>query len=87
MAKRLEPPLMEPLSEDGFEELDGFLLSDDLLEACMVAVTLEGFLTAIAIGPVTVTPEHWLPRVFGREVEDSMPELPLPFTHKLVLDF
>jgi uncharacterized protein len=42
----------------------------------MDAVTLEDFLTAIAIGPVTVTPEHWLPHVFGRDPEDPMPELP-----------
>ncbi len=66
---------MEPLSEDEFEELDDLLLSGDLLEACMVAVILEGFLTAIAIGPMTVTPEHWLPRVFGSDPEDPMPEI------------
>lgn len=59
MAKRLEPPLMELLSEDEFEELNDLLLSDDLPEACMVAVTLEGFLKAISIGSVTVTPRHW----------------------------
>ena len=67
---------MEPLGEGEFGELDDLLLSDDLPEACMDVATLEGFLTAIAIGPVTVTPEHWLPRVFGREAEDPMPELP-----------
>ena len=38
----------------------------------MDAVTLEGFLTAIAIGPVTVTPEHWLPQVFGSDPEDAI---------------
>ncbi len=59
MAKRPEPPLIEPLSDSEFGELDDLLLSDDLSEECMVAVTLEGFLTAIAIGPVTVRPEHW----------------------------
>ncbi len=47
---------MEPLTDDEFGELDDLLLSDDLSEECMLAVTLEGFLTAIAIGPVTVTP-------------------------------
>ena len=77
MAKRLESPLTEPLSEDEFEELEDLLLSDDLPEACMVAVALEGFLTAIAIGPVTVTPERWLPRVFGGDPEDPMPEIPV----------
>ncbi|MGB5535271.1 MAG: UPF0149 family protein [Thiogranum sp.] len=67
---------MEPLGESEFGELDELLLSDDVPEACMDVVTLEGFLTAIAIGPVTVMPEHWLPRVFGSEAEDPMPELP-----------
>ena len=76
MAKRLEPPLMEPLSDDEFEELDDLLLSDNLPEECMDAVTLEGFLTSIAIGPVTVTPEQWLPHVFGSDPGDPMPEFP-----------
>ena len=58
MAKRSEPPLMEPLSDDEYGELDDCLLSDELPEGCMDAVTLEGFLTAIAIGPVTVTPDQ-----------------------------
>ena len=76
MAKRSEPPLMEPLSDGEFEELDDLLLSDNLPEECIDAVTLEGFLTAIAIGPVTVTPEQWLPHVFGSDPEDPMPEFP-----------
>ena len=67
---------MEPLGEGEFGELDDLLLSDDLPEACMDVGTLEGFLTAIAIGPVTVTPEHWLPRIFGSDPEEPMPELP-----------
>ena len=66
---------MEPLTDDEFGELDDVLLSDDLSEECMLAVTLEGFLTAIAIGPVTVTPEQWLPRVFGGNPEDLMQEI------------
>ena len=76
MAKRSETPLTEPLGEGEFGELDELLLSDDLPDGCMDVVTLEGFLTAMATGPVTVTPEHWLPRVFGSDAEDPMPELP-----------
>ena len=74
MAKRSEPSLIEPLSDSEFDELDDLLLSDGLPDECMDAVTLEGFLTAIAIAPVTVTPEHWLPQVFGSDPEDPMPE-------------
>jgi uncharacterized protein len=76
MAKGSQPPLIEPLSDSEFDELDDLLLSDDLPEGCMDAVTLEGFLTAIAIGPVTVTPEHWLPQVFGSDPEDPVPDCP-----------
>ena len=76
MAKRLEPPLIEPLNDSEFGELDDLLLSDDLPEESMDAVTLEGFLTAIAIGPVTVTPEQWLLQVFGSDPKDPMPEFP-----------
>ncbi len=76
MAKRSAPPLIEPLSDSEFGELDDLLLSDDLPEESMDAVTLEGFLTAIAIGPVTVTPEQWLPQVLGSDPKDPMPEFP-----------
>src|SRR5690606_26564792 len=45
----------------------------DLLEAWLARrgkgildiVELEGFLTAVAIGPVTLMPSRWLPRVLG----------------------
>ena len=86
MVERSEPPLMEPLSDDEFEELDDLLLSDDLSEEGMDAVTLEGFLTAIAIGPVTVTPEQWLPDVFGSNPEDPMPEFPSIKTFERVVN-
>ena len=76
MTKQSEPPLIEPLSDSEFGELDDLLLSDDLSEECMDAITLEGFLTAIAIGPVTVSPEQWLPQVFGSDPRDPMPEFP-----------
>jgi uncharacterized protein len=86
MAKRSETSLMEPLGEGEFGELDDLLLSDDLPEACMDVVTLEGFLTAIVIGPVTMTPEHWLPRVFGSDAEDPMPEPPSVKVFKSVVN-
>jgi uncharacterized protein len=51
-------------SEDDFEQLDAWLLKrakgiDDI-------VTLEGFLTAIVIGPNTISPMLWLPKVWGK---------------------
>ena len=75
MAKRPETPLIESLDEGEFEELDDLLLSDALPGGCMDVVTLEGFFTAIAIGPVTETPEHWLPHVLCGDRESPLPEL------------
>ncbi len=74
MAKQSKMSLMESLREEESEELDDLLLSDDLPDGCMDAVTLEGILTAIAIGPVTVTQEQWLPRVFGGDRDSPLPE-------------
>jgi uncharacterized protein len=50
-------------SEDDFKRLDAWLLKraksiDDI-------VTLEGFLTAIVIGPNKISPMLWLPKVWG----------------------
>jgi hypothetical protein len=50
MAKRLETSLMEPLGESEFGELDDLLLSDDLPEACMDVIILEG---------IACSDRHW----------------------------
>lgn len=57
-----------PLSED---ELDEFLMSDQTSDETMVLETLDGYLTALAIGPVTVMPSVWLPGVWGPAEEDA----------------
>ena len=54
---------MTGFSESDFEELDAWLLRrrtgiTDIVE-------LEGFLTAIVIGPTTLNPMTWLPNVWG----------------------
>ena len=36
-------------------------------DECMDIVTLEGFLSALAIGPELVPPSVWLPLVWGGE--------------------
>jgi uncharacterized protein len=57
--------MIGPLSEAELDELDQFLLYLDE-EVSMTLDTLDGFLHAIAIGPETVMPSRWLPKVWGQ---------------------
>ncbi|MFP5392534.1 MAG: UPF0149 family protein [Gammaproteobacteria bacterium] len=57
--------LDQPLSEKEFNDLDQFLLSERCPDDAMTMDTLHGFLTAIAIGPETIMPAEWLPKVWG----------------------
>lgn len=64
--------LSQPLSEAEFAELDDFLMSDATPDECMDVSMLDGFLTALAIGPNTVLPSRWLPVVYGETEQDPM---------------
>jgi uncharacterized protein len=55
--------LPSPLTDDEFEELDAWLLRRST--GITDIVELEGFLTAIVIGPNTLSPNLWLPKVWG----------------------
>ena len=59
--------LKTPLSQEEIRELDVFLMSDMTSDESMDIVTLDGFLTALAIGPELVPPSVWLPLVWGRD--------------------
>jgi uncharacterized protein len=57
------------------DELDEFLMSDRAPENCMQLSDLDGFLTAVAIGPELITPSEWLPVIWGEgEPEFESPE-------------
>jgi len=58
-------------SDDEIDELDQFLMSDMVSDNTMMIDVLDGFLTAIAIGPTTVLPSEWLPAVWGPTPEDA----------------
>jgi yecA family protein len=74
IASLIGPPSVESkamamdqsLSDDELNELDDFLANESIEETSMDVSTLEGFLTAIAIGPRTVLPSEWLPWVWDR---------------------
>lgn len=64
--------MMAPLSDEELDELSQFLLevADD---EAMTLDMLDGYLHAIAIGPETVMPRQWLPKVWGDEAGAMLP--------------
>lgn len=62
---------MAPLLEEEIDELDQFLLSDSTSEETMVMSCLDGYLTAVVVGPKTVMPSRWLPGVWGPTEADA----------------
>lgn len=60
-------PNLPGLDLDPFDldDLDAFLASDRVPASCMRLSELDGFLTAIAIGPEPIMPSEWLPVVWG----------------------
>ena len=57
--------MMTPLSEEELDELDNFLLYGVDDDEGMTLEALDGYLHAIAIGPQTIMPSQWLPKVWG----------------------
>lgn len=57
--------LMAPLSEAELSELDRFLASDATSDETMMIDALDGYLTAVVLGPVDISTETWLPGIWG----------------------
>lgn len=57
--------LFHLLTNDELHELDQFLLFDLDSDEGMTLDILDGYLHAIAVGPTTVLPQQWLPKVWG----------------------
>ncbi len=62
---------MAPLSDEEKEELDQFLASEATSDETMLLDTLDGYLTAIAIGPTSLRLSEWLAGVWGPSNEDA----------------
>lgn len=60
--------LFRPLNDSELQELDDFLCASAVGEEGMNLSQLDGFLTAILIGPHLLTPDQWLPAVWGGEM-------------------
>ncbi|MFV0283620.1 MAG: UPF0149 family protein [Castellaniella sp.] len=59
--------LPQYLSDHDLKRLDDFLASGNVSDFSMDVATLEGWLTALAIGPRMVMPSDWLPWVWDFE--------------------
>jgi len=66
------PMLGTPLSDEELHRLDKFLLSESLPEGTMTMDELDGYLTAIACGPVTLAPSQWLYGIWGWPEEGAV---------------
>ena len=53
-----------PITDAEVEELESFLFSEDVPEESMTLSEIDGFLTALAAGPVLVPPSEWLPVIW-----------------------
>lgn len=65
--------LFQPLSDEELEVLERFFI-DEVPEDAMTFDMVDGFLHALAVGPVTVLPSQWLPKIWGSD-NGTMPEL------------
>ena len=54
-----------PVEGVALDALDAFLSSDQSPPDSMMLSDLDGFLTAIAIGPELIMPSEWLPVIWG----------------------
>jgi uncharacterized protein len=81
----MTPNLSTSLSDEELEELDQFLLSDARSEETMLLDTLDGYLTAIVIGPTTILPSRWLPGMWGPSAEDE-PHFETPAQAQRILE-
>ena len=60
--------MLPPLSEKELHRLEDLLITYGNDYSVLNLAELNGFFTALASSPTTVTPEHWLPAVAGGKV-------------------
>src|SRR6516225_3333359 len=92
-----ELPLDNPLSEAEYDELDDFMRSDSQPSDCMDISSLDGFLTALVVGPEEVPQSEWFPVTWGtrggqplfqsKKQEKRIRRLVTRFYHEVVRTF
>jgi uncharacterized protein len=86
-----------PLSSAEMDELGDFLESARLPQNAMTLAALDGFLTAIVVGPAEVPPTEWFPLIWGTpgdqpifrspDEENRMRDLVMRFYNSVVVCF
>lgn len=66
----------QPLNDDEIEELDDFLLSDDMPEDAMDISMLDGFFAALVLHPQLIMPSEYLPWIWDAEQGEEEPTFP-----------
>jgi uncharacterized protein len=61
------------LTTQEYEELEDFLLHESGLKHPMNLDALDGFMTAIVIGPDTILPSEWMPHVWSSSGDSESP--------------
>jgi len=67
----MQPALKTKLTKADYKVIEKFLESDETPEDCMNLSMMDGFLTAIVIGPDMIQPSQWIPVLFGVNSEDD----------------
>ncbi len=89
--------LDETMSQADLDDLGKFLDSDALPKDCMDLAALDGFLTALVVGPDDVPPSEWFPVIWGtqgerpifrsQDEENRIRRLVMRFYHDVVRTF
>ncbi len=83
MTSPADTNLLLPLSEEEIEELDGFLMSGAMSFETMSIDELDGYLTAIVIGPTRLNFDQWFPGIWGG---DDAPDFDSPEEAKHIIE-
>ncbi|ACF44309.1 UPF0149 family protein [Pelodictyon phaeoclathratiforme] len=64
--------LWQPLSDEELGRLETFLASDATPDDCLFSLEmLDGYMTALVVGPEVVQPEVWIPFIWDQENDNE----------------
>lgn len=77
-------PLQQPLSSEELGILENFLVSDLTPEETLSSVEmLDGYMTALIVGPEVIHPDIWMPFIWNQE-HDASPDFSSESEAKLI---